>query len=37
MEEITENEYDQLLDKEFKSADDIRKELVLEMIERGIL
>lgn len=37
MEEITENEYDQLLNKNFKSADQIREELLLEMMERGIL
>jgi hypothetical protein len=37
MEEITENEYDYLLDKDFKSVDTIREELITEMIERGIL
>jgi hypothetical protein len=37
MEEITENEYNYLLDRDFKSVDTIREELITEMIERGIL
>jgi hypothetical protein len=37
LEEITENEYDSLLDKNFKSTEEIREEMVLELIERGII
>lgn len=37
LEEITENEYDQILNKDFKSADEIRQDLLGELIERGII
>jgi hypothetical protein len=37
LEEITENEYDLLKDKQFKTTETIREEIVLELMERGIL
>jgi hypothetical protein len=37
LEEITENEYDSLNDREFKSAEQIRLELLEELIERGVI
>lgn len=37
MEEITENEYEQIKNSEFKTADEIREELLMELLERGIL
>jgi hypothetical protein len=37
MEEITENEYEILKDREFKSAEEIYADVVSELIERGIL
>lgn len=35
LEEIDENEYNRIVDLNFKTAQDIRNELLLEMLERG--
>lgn len=37
IEEITKTEYDRLKDLNFKTADEIREDLITELIERGIL
>jgi hypothetical protein len=37
LEEITENEYEQIKNLEFKTADEIRQELMMDILERGML
>lgn len=37
IEEITKAEYDRLKDMSFKTADELREELIIELVERGIL
>lgn len=37
IEEITKTEYDKLKNMDFKTADEIREDMIVELLERGIL